>query len=714
MKKTWLSIFTVLSWQIVTSQYNYPKTASRPVVDKYYGTEITDGYRWLEDIRNAEVQNWFKEQSDYTKNVLQKVGGREELFKSLKQLQEYGGDRFGKIMQRGANVYYAKTPKSAKTSKLYVRRPDKGEELLFDPDTIKKDLQLLSFTVDNGGKRAAVLLSHDGSEVCEIRFIEIGTRKTMADILYPVWSEFNFAFSPSDDALLYTRMSKDKGEHDLLRNMCAMLHKIGTSSEKDVVIASAEKCPQLAMLPEQFPALSLSNDNAYLFLSVFSARYEFPVFYASANELLHGEIAWRPLIKESDAVTDFKTIGSRLFILTHKNAPNFKIACTTMSAPSVADATVIVPQGRDVISGLNSSKHYLYYTKGNGIEQDCYQVHSGTLETRKIPLPGGVNYCFPLNAMVDDQMLAVNQGWLNPGTTYDYTPDGKLPLKKSLFDAGGNYPDFNSEFEIKETEVKGHDGEMIPLSIIYPKKLVRDGSSYCLITGYGAYGYSNQAFFLGDLAALLSRRVIIAVAHVRGGGEKGEAWHTAGMKMKKPNTWKDFISCTEFLVSEKYTSPGKLIGSGMSMGGILIGRSITERPDLFAAVICEAGVTNALRMETSPNGQNQIPEIGTLKNKEDTKGILEMDAQSKVRKGEKYPAVIVRCGMNDDRVPPWMAAKFASVLQNNSSSGRPVLLHVNYNNGHFTEDRHVTLHDNADMFAFALWQVGHPGFQVGQ
>lgn len=186
------------------------------------------------------------------------------------------------------------------------------------------------------------------------------------------------------------------------------------------------------------------------------------------------------------------------------------------------------------------------------------------------------------------------------------------------------------------------------------------------------------------------------------------------MKATKPNTWKDFIVCSEYLIDQKFTSSSKLIGNGVSAGGILIGRAITERPDLYAVAIAEVGMTNALRSETTANGPNQIPEIGSVTNEKDIKGLIEMDAQSKVKQNIKYPAVIVRTGMNDSRIVPWEPGKFAAILQKNSISGKPVLLYVNYENGHFTSDMDVVYNEYADIYSFALWQVGLPKFQTSK
>jgi prolyl oligopeptidase len=208
-----------------------------------------------------------------------------------------------------------------------------------------------------------------------------------------------------------------------------------------------------------------------------------------------------------------------------------------------------------------------------------------------------------------------------------------------------------------------------------------------------------------------NRGVVLAFAHPRGGSEKGEAWYKAGFKTTKPNTWKDFISCAEYLVKKGFTSPEKLAGTGTSAGGILISRAITERPDLFAAAVCNVGCANAMRMEFTPNGPGNTPEFGTVKDQVECAALFEMDGVQHVEKGVKYPAVLGVGGWNDPRVAPWEPGKFVAALQADSTSGKPVLMKVNYDNGHFTEEKIVTFKNFASQDAFLLWQTGQKDFQ---
>ncbi len=695
------------------AQYNYPPTKETPVTDTYFGTKIVDNYRWLEDLTKPDVQAWFKAQANFSNSIISKINGRDTLFNRMKQIQKMGGDNFGSIVQRGETYFYVKTKKEEHLSKLYYRTAPLGKEtLLFDPETFKKGTQIINFEPSNDGKLVAMSLAQGGAEICDIRILNVSDKTLLADVLNPIWSEFTFQFTADNKALFYSKMSSaDKLSDDLLKNMEARLHTLGTTMSKDKILASRKNNPELNILIEQFPMIDYSSTGKYVFMMLGSVKNEILAYYAPVAALSDEKINWKPLINFNDEITAFYVFGDQLFFLTHKNASNFKIGVTDVNKPDFENAKMVVAQSDKVIRGIQKTKNYIIYSLSDGINQDKYQIDVKTLAIKKVPLPLGMNGTSSLNPEESDRILTYNNSWLNPLTISEYDAKSGSISKSNWFDMSGNYPDYHKEFAVKEVEVKSHDGIMVPLSIIYPKNIKFDGNTPCYITGYGAYGSSTLPYFIDNSAAFIEQGCIMAFAHVRGGAEKGEAWHQGGMKESKPNTWKDFIACAEYLVSEKYTSSQKLIGNGISMGGILIGRAITERPDLFAVAISEVGETNVLRSEITPNGSNQIPEVGTLQNEKDAKSIIEMDAQSKVQKGVKYPAVLIRCGMNDPRVIPWMPGKFAAALQNASSSNKPVLLYTDYENGHFTSDLDITYREQADMFAFALWQVGHSKFQ---
>lgn len=311
----------------------------------------------------------------------------------------------------------------------------------------------------------------------------------------------------------------------------------------------------------------------------------------------------------------------------------------------------------------------------------------------------------------EDEIILINSGWNVPFNFYSYNPaEGKI--SDNPMTVKYHYPDL-SNIVYEEVEVPSHDGVLVPLSIIYDKtKLKKDGSNVGYMSGYGSYGTSGIPYFNPIELSLLERGMVRAIAHVRGGGEKGNDWHLAGKKTNKPNTWKDFNACADYLIKHKYTSPEKLGITGASAGGILIGRAITERSDLYRVAIPKVGWLNTLRGEFAPNGPINIPEFGTIKIEEEFKALYEMDAFHHIQNGVKNPAQLITGGFNDSRVPVYFPGKFAAKMQDNNASDRPVFLHIDYAAGHFggsTNDEQ--LKQRAMEYAFLLWQTGHPDFQ---
>ena len=288
---------------------------------------------------------------------------------------------------------------------------------------------------------------------------------------------------------------------------------------------------------------------------------------------------------------------------------------------------------------------------------------------------------------------------------YAYEPQTKQVTNTNLMELGLSGHDDN--LEAVEVKVKSYDGTLVPLSIVFPKGIKLDGSHPTVLNGYGAYGTVTDFPHFEGHPILGEKGGVSATCGVRGGGEYGEDWHLAGKEATKPNTWRDFIACAEYLIDKKYTSPAHLAGVGGSAGGILIGRAITERPDLFGAAIITSGVLDVLRNETMPNGPGNIPEFGSTKTEDGFKSLLAMSAYHHVTDHTPYPAVLLQVGMNDPRVDPWESGKMTARLQAATSSGKPVLLLVNYAAGHGGGG----IDSAADVLSFMLWQLGDPDFQ---
>jgi prolyl oligopeptidase len=316
------------------------------------------------------------------------------------------------------------------------------------------------------------------------------------------------------------------------------------------------------------------------------------------------------------------------------------------------------------------------------------------------------------DARVPGALLYVTT-WTKAFKVYAYDPES-MKVTDTGIQPTGPFDD-PANLESVELKVPSHDGTMVPLSIIHRKGLKLDGTNPTLLDGYGSYGYSITPYFGAVQLAWYELGGVNATCHVRGGGEYGEEWHLAGKGATKPNTWLDFIACARYLVDRKYTSPARLAGTGGSAGGILIGRAITERPDLFGAAIIDVGMLDALRTETSANGETNIPEFGTVKTEEGFKALYTMSAYHQVKDQTPYPAVLLTTGMNDPRVDPWEPGKMTARLQAATSSGKPVLLRIDYGGGHGGgSGENQQQEATADRWSFLLWQFGVPGFQPNQ
>jgi prolyl oligopeptidase len=486
---------------------------------------------------------------------------------------------------------------------------------------------------------------------------------------------------------------------------------LGALVSADRDIFSDESNPELGITPKDSPAASIDESYPnYLIGGVYTVQRELWVFYAPVSELKHGKIKWNLLCQRSDNLVDRGLVfyGDYVYAVTDVGAPKFRVVRTSVKHPDWAQAETVIPEKEDSVQSISKSRHYLLVVYSNGVVDRLVKYDLATGQTTEVPLPMSGTIGVSCPDWKSDRCLVSITSWTKPVKIYDFDAQ-KDTFAKSIFNEDVTYPGFD-QLVTKEVEVPGHDGAMIPLSIIYQKGIKLDGSNSCIMVGYGAYGISMTPGFDFRLS-LATHGVVMAVAHVRGGSEKGEAWYKAGFKTTKPNTWKDFISCAEYLVKNGYTSPQRLAGTGTSAGGILISRAITERPDLFGAAVCNVGCANALRLEFTANGPGNTPEFGTVKDPVECQALYEMDGVAHVQKGVKYPAVMGVAGWNDPRVAPWQPGKFVAALQAASASGKPVLLKVNYDNGHFTEEKTVTFKNFAGQYAFMLWQTGNKDFQ---
>lgn len=692
----------------------------RPVTDTYFGVEVADPYRYMENMDDTVFLDWMQEYASYTRRILDNISGRQELMNWFHEIDQRRSDEiYGlKIAENGRYFYLKLTPED-EVGKLYYRDGYGGEEhLLYDPqkydDGSGASYVIGNISPDFMGDRVAISVAPDGSESMTMIIMDVASGKLLPDKINQVFGSISWL--PEGSGFFYGKANTDD-IHDPARliNTRVYHHSLGAHQDQDQVVFSSEMYPQVGRRPEEIPFILYDQyENDYFLLLSTVERYI--KLYRAEMEAFDParRFDWKPLITNEDQVQNFYTKGDDIFLYTAKDAPGFEILRTSKTDPDIAHAEVVVPEPETgMISGFAFTSEALYYKlKINGVQELLFRLPAGATVAEEVELPAkaGSLGIQTRQHKFDDIWISIT-GWTMDGKRYRYLP-GNGDFTPEPLSSEASFPEYN-ELVVEELLVPSHDGVLVPLSLIYKKGTELDGTAPVLMTGYGAYGISRTPAFNPYLLTWTLKGGIYAVAHVRGGGELGDAWRLAGHKTTKPNTWKDFIACTEFLITEKYTSAGKMAIYGGSAGGILIGRAITERPDLYAAAVPMVGLMNTLRAEQSPNGPVNAPEFGTVTDSVECMALIEMDSYLHVKDDVAYPATLVTAGFNDPRVIVWQPAKFAARMQAANDSDKPVLFDVDYASGHGVGDTKTkSFEDVADLVSFSLWQTGHDAFRL--
>lgn len=693
-----------------------PKAPSQPVTETFFGMQVTDIYRNLENISDPAVLNWYQAIAAYTENKLKELPGRESV---LKQLQETDS-RFNykvdigqnKLVDRRKNkVYYIKVLNTEQTGRFYSKDMISGKEvLLFDPNKNNKsgNLNIINgYSVNYDGSKIALVIMTAGKEIGNMLIID-GQTGIPLDSIQTVWSPADWI----DNETFYYHQHGTANVHSssFFINTVSKKHKLGENAKNDPIVFSYKKNPQQITDSAHFPWVYSPHRNAKYVVGYVAGVMKFNDIYLAKAGNDGNKLNWYPFVKKEDLIMSVIIQGDKAFGLSLKDNPKGKILLTSAAKPDWRNAQVIAePKNGSFGSSyvpFAVTKDYLYYVEGYGVEQNLYRVNlAGKPVAHKIKLPVSGTVVPLADSPVDPGLRIFLTSWTNPFALYDYDPQKDL-VTKSRFRLAPDVEGFDNT-EIEEVYAASHDGVKIPLSIIKPKGVKKDRNQIVLIEGYGNYGMTMSPFFDPVSSIMADHGIIRVVAHVRGGGEFGEEWRLGGYKSTKPNTWKDAIAAAEYMIAEGYTNPSKLAIMGTSAGGILVGRAMTERPDLFAVAIPRVGVLNMMRFEFTPNGPNHIPEFGTINNETDFKNIYAMDSYMHIKDGEKYPATLVTAGFNDPRVILWQPGKFAARLMEATASGKPVLFRVDMEGGHgvgSTKDQEFG--ELADIISFVLWQTG--------
>jgi prolyl oligopeptidase len=689
-----------------------PVARVEPVSEQFFGETIVDPYRWMENSRDPDWEPFIRGQAAYARKVLDAIPGRKRLGARITQLSGDAVITRG-VQSCGGVTFYEKRPVGADNFKLYVRPRIHGEErLLIDPTVLNQDGKHVSldwWSAAPDGSHVVYGLSPAGSEDSVIHILVVGTgeilpeRISHAQYASPSWL-------PDSSGFFYNRLAgAPLGSVDYYKDSVAWLHRLRTEARDDVKILARGQYAEVPGEPTDFPNIMADASSQYVLAGMIGGvRRENPYYTARLSDLIVGRAQWRKVCDVADEVVSVSFRDDLLYLLTTKGAQNGKVLQTSLSAPSFANAAVTVPEGEAVVQDISAAHDALYVQDMDGGYGGFRRVAADAqIATITTPFEGTIFQVSTNTA--EDGMYWIGTSWLVPFTVLHFDP---ATGRHSDTGISPQPPIDLAPYEAIRTSATVRDGTKVPLSIIARKGLVRDGRHPALVDAYGSYQIVSSPFFNARAIAFLEEGGVIATAHVRGGGEYGRRWWKAGQKLSKPNTWRDLIDCCEALVRDGWTSPSRLAIQGGSAGGITVGRALTERPALFAAVISNVGVSNALRAEFSQNGPPNIAEFGTVKEREGFEALREMDALHAVRDGVRYPAVLLTTGLKDPRVEPWQVAKMTARLQKATASKNPVLLRVTFDAGHgLGSTRTQVDEERTDEYAFVLWRTGTRRFQ---
>jgi prolyl oligopeptidase len=682
-----------------------PPVARVEVVrDTYFGETLNDPYRWMENAKDPEWLPFLKGQNDHTRNVLDALPTRPALLKRISQLSSDSAAT-GAIQRAGGLIFYQQRPKGADNFKLFVRHGISGEDrVLIDPTLLSSTTSHMSldwWRASPDGKYIAYGLSKDGSEDSLLHVLSVADGKDLPERIAnteganPRWLDDGSGF-------FYNQLTGKVATPERYLDSHARFHRLNTDPGSDPILMKRGLLPSVHYEKIQIPEILTFPGSKFAVLLLRDVRPEGRIYIAPLAEAIAGTAHWSEVAAFDDEVTDFDLHGDDLYLLHNKGFSRGRIVKTSAFAPNLKTAVEVVPQSAVVIESTARAKDGLYLTlMDGGISRLKRLSDKGELTDIALPFDGTIGGVF--TAPTEVGALLSFTGWLSPAAIYSLDGAGKL-LDTGLEPKPGIDV---SAYETQRFFALAKDGVKIPYDLIYRKGLKLDGTNPTWISAYGSYGLPGYTpSFAGRSLALVDAGAIVGYAAVRGGGEYGRDWHKAGQLANKPNTWRDLIAVCEELIAKKYTSKQHLAIGGRSAGGITVGRALTERPDLFAAVIDGVGWSNPLRYVVEQDGYGEEPEWGVITEPSGYKALKSIDSYQSVKDGTAYPAVLLTTGVTDPRVAPFHVAKMTARLQAASTSGKPILLRVDYDAGHgIGSTRAQQDREAADTYAFLLWQL---------
>jgi prolyl oligopeptidase len=674
--------------------FEYPAARKADQVDDYHGVKVADPYRWLEDLDSQETRTWVEAENNLTFSFLSSIPARKSIKDRLTKLWNY--EKYGIPFKEGNRYFYSRNSGLQNQSVLYTVTSIDGEpKLLLDPNTLSTDgtVALSGMNVSNNGKLLAYGLSASGSDWQEWRVRDVETGKDLGDDLR--WVKFSDASWAHDDSgFFYSRYDEPKSDSLKATNYFQKVyfHKLDTPQSDDTLVYDR---------PDQKDWLfgaHVTEDGNYLIVSVFQGTdTKNRVYY---KDLRNKDAQVVKLLDNFDAAYSFVgNRGTRFWFQTDLQASRGKIIEIDVNQPARENWKVIVPESREALQSATfvDQKFVLNYLRDAYTQVRLYDL-TGKL-VREVQFPGiGTAEGFG-GKTTDKETFYAFTGFTTPTTIYRYdTTTGKSSVFRQP------KVDFNpADFETKQVFYTSKDGTRVPMFLTYKKGLKLDGNNPTYLYGYGGFNVSlSPAFSVGNLV-WMELGGVYAQPNLRGGGEYGEEWHQAGMKLKKQNVFDDFIRAGEWLIENKYTSTPKLAIGGGSNGGLLVGAAMTQRPDLFGAAVPQVGVMDMLRFQKFTIGWAWVSDYGSSDNADEFKALYAYSPLHNIKPGTSYPATMVTTADHDDRVWPGHSFKFAATLQAAQAGNAPVLIRIETKAGHGAgKPTAKVIEEIADRWAFLV------------
>ncbi|MFQ6003043.1 MAG: prolyl oligopeptidase family protein [Candidatus Zixiibacteriota bacterium] len=672
-----------------------PKTRAENVVEVIHGQRVEDPFRWLENWKSEEVRQWLDEQIAYTRSSLDQIQGRDLIGNRLKEFLSIG--HIGAPRVRNHRYFYEKREGEQNQPILYMRQGLAGKEkILIDPNALNIEglIALDWWYPSDDGKLLAYGLSSEGTEQSTLYVMDIETGKKFSDQI-PRTRGCSLVWTKDKSGFYYTRYPRPgevpQGEENYHRHV--FYHALGTVPDKDAKIFGEGRDMG------DWPEVDLSPDNRFLLVTVYQGWSKSDMYFRD----LQNSDEFVPIVEGLDAIFSGEIVGENLYLYTNYKAPKYRLLRVDLNKPSIDNWQELIPEDESVLQGVQviGDKIVAQYMQN---ASSRLRIFSLTGEySKEIELPA-LGSAYGLDGEWNgSEALFGYQSFFIPPAIYHY--DLKTD-KLSLYDRVKADID-SSLYQVKQVWYPSKDGTKISMFLVHKKGLKFDGNNPTLLTGYGGFNSSRTPLFYRNRFLWLESGGVYAVPNLRGGGEYGEEWHRAGMLENKQNVFDDFISAAEWLISNKYTSPSRLVIYGGSNGGLLVGAALTQRPDLFKAVVCWNPLLDMLRYQKFLIAKLWIPEYGTAEDPEQFRYLYQYSPYHRVQDKTPYPATLILTSESDTRVDPMHAFKMTARLQAATSSDNPILLRFETKAGHGVgTPLSKVIDEYTDIWSFIYWQLG--------